>query len=226
MGFSVLQTNPLSDYHNGFCKYNWAKSLETGSLGTMTIRFLFRGTRSQVVCSCLQTSVSGCDTFGPKRIWSLDIWFATIGPQLIGPSGQTVPNQFSPHGQMVPKNSVPMEKWSSTNLFSLDKWFLEYFICPEGQAVGIRKYGDQIDWRQFVQGNQILGDHLFMGTKFDGDRLSRGIEFMEIVCPGGKEVGDQKSRDQMGTIWDQMLHNQSPGTVSQGTLPYLHITIM
>ena len=37
-----------------------------------------------------------------------------------------------------------------------------------------------------------------MGTKFDGDRLSRGINFMEIVCPGGKEVGDQKSGDQMG----------------------------
>ena len=27
----------------------------------------------------------------------------TMGPQLIGPSGQTVPNQFGPHGQMVPK---------------------------------------------------------------------------------------------------------------------------
>ena len=94
-------------YHNGFCKYNWAKSLETGSLGTMSIRFLFRGTRSQVVCSggsCLQTWVSGCDTIGPKHIWSPDIWSPTIGPQLIGPSGQTVPNQFSPHGQMVPKN--------------------------------------------------------------------------------------------------------------------------
>ena len=38
-----------------------------------------------------------------------------------------------------------------------------------------------------------------MGTEFDGDRLSRGINFMGIVCPGGQEVGDQKSGDQMGS---------------------------
>ena len=55
-----------------------------------------------IVCA-----VKGCDTFGPEHIWSLDIWSPTIGP-----SGQTVPNQFSPHGQMVPKNLVPMDKWS------------------------------------------------------------------------------------------------------------------
>ena len=35
---------------------------------------------------------TGCDTFGPKTIWSPDIWSPTIGPQSIGPSGQTVPN--------------------------------------------------------------------------------------------------------------------------------------
>ena len=52
----------------------------------------------------------GCDTFSPKRIWSPDIWSPTMGPQLIGPSGQTVPNQFGPHGQMVPKNVVPIDK--------------------------------------------------------------------------------------------------------------------
>ena len=79
----------------------------------------------------------GCDAFGPKRIWSLDIWSLTIGPQLIGTSGQTVPNQFSPHGQMVPKNLVPMDKWSPTNLVPLDKWSLKYSVCPGGQAVGI-----------------------------------------------------------------------------------------
>ena len=65
----------------------------------------------------------GYDTFGPKRIWS-----PTMGPQLIGPSGQTVPNQFGPHGQMVPQNLVPMDKWS-----------LEYSVCPGGHAVWIRK---------------------------------------------------------------------------------------
>ena len=37
-----------------------------------------------------------------------------------------------------------------------------------------------------------------MGTEFDGDRLSRGINFMGIVSLGGQEVGDQKSGDQLG----------------------------
>ena len=45
----------------------------------------------------------------------------------------------------------------------------------------------------------MFGDHLSMGTKFDGDSLSRGINFMGIVCPGGQEVGDRKSGDQMGS---------------------------
>ena len=52
----------------------------------------------------------GCDTFGPKHIWSPDIWSPKIGPQLIGPSGQMVPNQFCPHGQMVLKILVPLDK--------------------------------------------------------------------------------------------------------------------
>ena len=39
---------------------------------------------------------------------------------------------------------------------------MEYFVCP-GQAVGIRKFRDQ-----------ILGDHLSMRTELVGDRLSRG----------------------------------------------------
>ena len=108
----------------------------------------------------------GCDTFGPKRIWSPDIWFPTIGPQLIGPSGQTVPNQFSPHGQIVPKNSVPMNNSSPNNLVPLYKWSLEYFVCPGRQAVGIQKYGDLIGWG------------------FVGD-LSRGIKFLGTICPGG-----------------------------------------
>ena len=51
----------------------------------------------------------------------------------------------------------------------------------------------------FVQGDQILGDHLSMGTEFVGDHLCRGINFMGIVCPGGLEVGDWKSGDQMGS---------------------------
>ena len=38
-----------------------------------------------------------------------------------------------------------------------------------------------------------------MGTEFDGDRLSRGINFMGIVCPEGQEMGDRKFGDQMGS---------------------------
>ena len=38
-----------------------------------------------------------------------------------------------------------------------------------------------------------------MGTEFDGDRSSMGINFMGIVCPGGQEVGYSKSGDQMGS---------------------------
>ena len=64
--------------------------------------------------------------------------------------------------------------------------------------MGIRKYGDQIGWGQFVQEDQILGDHLSMGTKFDRNRLSRGINLMGIICPGEQEVGDWKSKKSNG----------------------------
>jgi len=37
-----------------------------------------------------------------------------------------------------------------------------------------------------------------MGTEFDGDCLSKGINFMGLICPVGQEVGDRKSGDQMG----------------------------
>ena len=106
-----------------------------------------------------------------------------MGPQLIGPPGQTVPNQFTP--------MVLMDKWSPTNFFRLDKLSLKYSICPGGQAVGIPKYEERIDWGPFVQGDQILGDHLSMETEFVGDHFFRGINFMGMVCPGGQEVGDQ-----------------------------------
>ena len=103
---------------------------------------------------------------------------------------------------MVPKNLVPIDKWPSTNLVPLNKWSLEYSICPGGQAEDIRKYGDQIGWGPFFQGDQILGDHLSRGTKFFGDHLSKGINFMGIVCPGGQKVrtrslGIKWVRDQM-----------------------------
>ena len=38
-----------------------------------------------------------------------------------------------------------------------------------------------------------------METKLVGDHLSRGTEFFGTICPGGQEVGDRKSWDQMGS---------------------------
>ena len=48
-----------------------------------------------------------------------------------------------------------------------------------------------------------MGDYLSMGTDFVGDHFSRGIDLMGIVCPGGQEVGDRKSGDQMGSAESQ-----------------------
>ena len=44
-----------------------------------------------------------------------------------------------------------------------------------------------------------MGDHLSMGTELVGDHLSRGNRYYGDVCPGGQEVGDRKSGDQMGS---------------------------
>ena len=116
--------------------------------------------------------------------WSL--W--AKGPQPILSPWTNGPRKFYPHGQMVSKNSVPMDKWSPTNLVPLDKWSLEYSVCPGRQALEIGEYG-----------GQIFGNHLSTGTKFDGDCLSRWINFLRIVCPGGQEVGYRKSGDHMGS---------------------------
>ena len=122
-----------------------------------------------------------CDTFGPKRIGSQDIWSPTIGPQIIGPSGQTVPNKFSPHGQMVPQNSVPMDKWSTTNLVPLEN-VPKIFHLSRGTCCGDPEMRGP-NWESFVQGGpNFFGDHLSIGTKYDGDYLSRGKE------SGGPEV--------------------------------------
>ena len=37
-------------------------------------------------------------------------------------------------------------------------------------------------------------------TEFDGDRSSRGINFMGIICPGGQEVGD-RTCSHMATLY-------------------------
>jgi len=48
------------------------------------------------------------------------------------------------------------------------------------------------------EGPNFLGPFVH-GTKFVGDHLSRGVNFMGIVCPGGQEVGDRKFGDLMGS---------------------------
>ena len=45
----------------------------------------------------------GCNTLGPKHIWSPDIWSRTTA---------LVPNLFVPLDKRSPTNSVPMENWS------------------------------------------------------------------------------------------------------------------
>ena len=97
----------------------------------------------------------GCDTFGPKRIWSSDIWSPKIGPQLIGPSEQTFPNQFSPHGPIVPKNRSPWKNgpqpiWSP------------YFQIPTACSPGQMKYSRD----HLSRGTKLVGDHFSMVTKF------------------------------------------------------------
>ena len=128
-------------------------------------------------------------TNGPQPIQSP--W--TNGPQKFGPHGQMVPNQFGPHGQMVPRiflssrgtgcgdPEIRGPNWLGTT-------------CPVGPN----------SWGPFVQGDQILGDHLSRGTKFVGDCLTRGTiwvgghlsmgtKFLGTIRPWGQKVGDQKS---------------------------------
>ena len=75
-------------------------------------------------------------------------------------------------------------------------------LGPHGQMV---PYQFGPPWSPFFQWDQILWDHLFMGTKFDEDHLSRGINFSGTVYPGGQEVGTGS----MGIkwVWDQMCRS-------------------
>ena len=131
-----------------------------------------------------------------------------------------VPNAYGPWTfcppQRVPNWSVPLDKQSPTNSVPIERWSQKIWspwtngpqpICSPRQMVRgifrlsrgkIQKDGDRIGWGPFVCGDQMFEDHLSMG-KFVGGHLSRGVNFMRIICPGGQEVGDQKSRDQMGS---------------------------
>ena len=48
-------------------------------------------------------------------------------------------------------------------------------------------------------GTKFDGDRLSRGTKWVGDHLSMGTKFLGTICPWGQKVGDQKSGDQMGS---------------------------
>ena len=138
---------------------------------------------------------TGCFSFGPQPIQSPDIWSPTIGPQLIGPSGQTVPNQFcplgqkfGPRGQMIPNQFGPPGQMvpkifclsRGTGCDDLGIWGPNWLgtICPGGPNFwGPFVHGDRIGWGPFVQRDQSIGDQLW-GTKCPG-----------TIC-----------------VWDQMCH--------------------
>ena len=50
-----------------------------------------------------------------------------------------------------------------------------------------------------------------MRTEFEGHNLSRGINFIEVICPGGQEVGDRI----LGIKWvrDQMRRSHIAATL-------------
>ena len=78
--------------------------------------------------------------------------------QNFGPPGQMVPIQFGPHGKMVPRISLSSRRTG----------------CGDPEIRG-----------PFVQGDQILGDHLSRGTKFSGTICPGGPNLMGTICPGG-----------------------------------------
>ena len=120
--------------------------------------------------------MSGWDTFGPKLIWS-----PTIGPELIGPSGQMVPNQFGPPGQMVPRIfRLSMGTGCGDPEKGGPNWLGT--ICPGGpNFLGPFVHGDRILWGPFVQGDQFYGDRLSRGT--GSQRLEvRGSNGFETKC--------------------------------------------
>ena len=104
-----------------------------------------------------------------------------------------VPHNWSPIDWSLWTNGssgqmVPLDKWSLTNLVPLDKWSLEYYNCPEGRAAGIQNMGTKLVGDHLPRGEQKFLDHLSMETELVEVRLSRGINFMGIVCPGGSTL--------------------------------------
>ena len=122
---------------------------------------------------------NGCNSFGPKPIWSPDFRSPTSCPhgQMVPKNlvpmdkwspNNLVPNRFGPPGQMVPKNLVPI----LPNHHSLSPWTNRIFWVPF-------VHGDRIGWKPFVQRDQLIWDQLW-GTKCLG-----------TIC-----------------VWDQMCHSR------------------
>ena len=68
--------------------------------------------------------------------------------------------------------------------------------------MGIRKCENRIGW-----GSNVW-DHLSLATEFVGDNLSRGIDLMGFVSPGGQEAEDRMSGDQMGLEPNVLQHKK------------------
>ena len=76
----------------------------------------------------------------------------------------------------------------------------------------IWRYGDQICWGPFVQGNQIDGDRLSRGTKLVGDHLSMvaspwGPNFLGPFAHGDRKWGTRNPG--IKWVWDQMSRSHS-----------------
>ena len=129
-----------------------------------------------VRCAMFPWRNCDCDTFGPKWIWSSDIWSPTIGPQLISPSGQTVPKRFSPHGQIgTPKFGLHGQM--VPNQFGPPgQMVLRIFCFSSGTGCGDPEIWGPNFWGPFVHGHRIWWGLSVQRDQFYGDHLSRGTE--------------------------------------------------
>ena len=70
-------------------------------------------------------------------------------------------------------------------------------------------FGDPEIWGPNWLGTICPDGPNFWGTFIHGDRLSRGINFMGIICPMGQKVEDRKFGDQIRTKWIRSGPNES-----------------
>ena len=120
-------------------------------------------------------------TYGPPLPVPRDKWSQKIqSPWTNGPQPIWFPWTNGPISNLVPMDKWSPKIWSPWTNGPQPIWSPYFQIitaCHPGQ----------------IEYSYIFGDHLSRGTKFDGERLSRGINFMGIICPGGQEVKDWES---------------------------------